>query len=141
LEELRTIREELAQAPKKLQIFVTLYTNQLNLPIGPYLNLIDVVTLWTWNSAEIPHLEANIKKLESIAPKNKKMLGCYFIDYEKKASVPVALMARQCELGLEWLRKGRLDGMVFLGNTVEDLGLESVDWTRNWIRKVGDTMT
>jgi hypothetical protein len=29
--------------------------------------------------------------------------------------------------------------MVFLGNTVMDLGFEAVEWTRQWIRKVRDT--
>ncbi|KKK89819.1 hypothetical protein LCGC14_2729260, partial [marine sediment metagenome] len=39
--------------------------------------------------------------------------------------------------GLNWLLEGRLDGMIFLGNTMGDFGFESVEWTREWIRNVG----
>jgi hypothetical protein len=48
-------------------------------------------------------------------------------------------MQRQCELGLEYLRQKRLEGMMFLGNGVMDIGFEAVEWTRQWIQKVGDT--
>jgi hypothetical protein len=29
--------------------------------------------------------------------------------------------------------------MIFLGNTAMDLGFEAVEWTRQWIQKVGDS--
>ena len=44
----------------------------------------------------------------------------------------------QCELGLEWLKQGRIDGMIFLASCICDLDLETVEWTRKWIQKVGD---
>ena len=67
------------------------------------------------------------------------MLGCYVVDYPKKQGVPVELMKHQCEVGLRWLQQGRIEGIIFLGNTVLDLGFESVEWTRQWIQQVGDT--
>jgi hypothetical protein len=45
-------------------------------------------------------------------------------------------MQRQCETGVRWLKEGRIEGLVFLGNTVMDLGFESVGWTRKWIQRV-----
>ena len=48
-------------------------------------------------------------------------------------------MKLQCETGLRWLQEGRIEGIIFLGNTTMDLGYPSVDWTREWIRKVGNT--
>lgn len=39
--------------------------------------LIDVVTLWTWETAELANLETNLTKLEKLAPKARKLLGCY----------------------------------------------------------------
>ena len=47
-------------------------------------------------------------------------------------------MKNQCELGLHWLHTGRIEGIIFLANCVCDLELEAVEWTRDWIRKVGD---
>ena len=67
------------------------------------------------------------------------MLGCYVVDYGRKAGIPVSSMQLQCETGLRWLREGRIEGLIFLGNTTLDLGFESAEWTRQWIKKVGDT--
>ena len=66
-------------------------------------------------------------------------LRCYFFDFGEKKPVPVSAMQFQREMGLKWLHEGRIEGLVFLGNSVEDLGYECVDWTRDWIQKVGDT--
>ena len=52
--------------------------------------------------------------------------------------MPMDRMQKQCDLGLRWLREGRIEGMVFLANTICDLSLEPVEWTRRWIEEVGD---
>ena len=59
-------------------------------------------------------------------------------DYGDKKPLSVAAMEDQCELGLEWLKQGRIDGMIFLASCICDLDLETVEWTRKWIQKVGD---
>jgi len=51
---------------------------------------------------------------------------------------PVEGMARQCELGLTWLQSGRIEGMIFLASCICDLEVPAVEWTRDWIRRVGD---
>jgi len=139
VEELAKIRRQLKQIGKNLDIFVTLYVNHLDLPVGDYLDLIDVVTLWTGKPAELANLETNLKKTEAVAPKTRKMLGCYVVDYGQKQGMPVPLMKLQCETGLRWLQARRIEGMIFLGNTTMDLGFESVEWARQWIERVGNT--
>jgi len=47
-------------------------------------------------------------------------------------------MRQQCELGLQWLKHDRIDGMIFLATNICDLGLEAVEWCRQWILQVGD---
>ena len=139
VEELADIRRQLNESGRPMEIFATVYADQLELPIADYLKLIDVVTLWTWKPEDLKDLEANLKKAESTAPKAKKMLGCYVVDYSRKQGVPVESMKLQCETGLRWLKEGRIDGIIFLGNTTMDLGFESVEWTRRWIQQVGDS--
>ena len=139
VEELTDVRRKLDQTGKKLDIFVTFYTKLMGLPLEDYLDQIDVLTLWTWNSADLRNLEDNLQKLERLYPRKRKMLGCYVVDYPKKQGVPVELMKHQCEVGLRWLQQGRIEGIIFLGNTVLDLGFESTEWTRQWIQQVGDT--
>jgi len=48
------------------------------------------------------------------------------------------LMKKQCTLGLDWLRQGRIEGMIFLASNVCDIDLETVEFTRQWIAAVGN---
>jgi len=138
VDEVRAIREQLRSSGKHLELFATLYTRELSLPLSDYLNLIDVIVLWSWKPGFLANLEQNLELVEKSAPRARKILGCYFVDYDNKTTWPVSGMQTQCELGLRWLQSGRIQGIMFLGNTVEDLGYEAVEWTRRWIQKVGD---
>jgi hypothetical protein len=137
--ELQALQQQVKGPDKKLDLNVTLYTGQLDLPIADHLAVIDTVTLWTWKSADLANLDRNLSMLERLAPRARKMLGCYLVDYDEGASVPIPAMQQQCEQSLRWLRDGRIEGMVFIGNTVMDLNFEAVEWTREWIQKVGET--
>jgi hypothetical protein len=138
VEELKDIRQQDRGQGKKLDIWVTFYTSLLDLPLGEYLKLIDVITLWTWRSEDLRSLETNFRKTEQLGPPLKKTLGCYFFDFTERKPLSISQMKLQCEAGLEWLRQGKIEGIVFLANTEEDLRFESVEWTREWIRRVGD---
>ena len=48
-------------------------------------------------------------------------------------------MEFQCELGLQWLKEGRIDGMVFETNSTMGVRLPSELWLRDWIQRVKDT--
>jgi hypothetical protein len=142
LDQVRDVQRQLQESGKKLDLFVTLYTRQLNPALSDYLNLIDVVTLWTWETAELANLEANLARLEKLAPRSRKLLGCYTANLEphgtpRWTALPVPVMQRQCETGLRWLRAGRIDGIIIYG-TAMDLGWECVDWARHWIQQVGE---
>ena len=135
--ELRQLRDQLRSGPTKLNLWVTLYTHQLNDPIGEYLKYCDDVTLWTWKAQDLDRLPANLEKARAIAPDSRLVLGCYMWDYGTHKPMPVAAMQHQAELGLKWLEAGRIDGIIFLASCICDLGLEAVEWTREWIRKTG----
>ncbi|MGI6419146.1 MAG: hypothetical protein ACOX1P_26170 [Thermoguttaceae bacterium] len=139
VEELAELRGKLNQTGKKLDIYVTFYVRHFDLPLADYLDQIDVLTYWNMDSGGIRDLEDNLQKLERLYPRKRKMLGCYVVDYRNKRGMPVDLMKHQCEVGLRWLQAGRIEGIIFLGNTVLDLGFESAEWTRQWIQQVGDT--
>lgn len=138
-DELRALQQRLKGPDKKLDLNVTLYANQLDRPIADHLAVIDKVTLWTWNSADLANLDKNLSTLERLAPKARKVLGCYMVEYDEGESIPIPAMQQQCEQGLKWLRDGRIESIMFIGNTVMDLNYEAVEWTRQWIQKVGET--
>jgi hypothetical protein len=138
IEEMQEIRQKLKAAGRPLELYSTYYTTLLKLPLDDYLKLLDGVTFWTWRPEDLVDLPANVAKVKEVAPHLKVILGCYLVDFTKKASIPIPAMQRQCEFGLEALRQKRIDGMMFLSNGVMDVGFEAVDWTRDWIQKVGD---
>ena len=138
ISELQQLQKRLKGGGKSLDLWVVLYDHQLEDPVSDYLRQCDVVTFWTWKAVDLQDLKSNFEKAEKLSPKTRKVLGCYMWDYGDKKPLSVAAMEEQCELGLEWLKQGRIDGMIFLASCICDLDLETVEWTRKWIQKVGD---
>ncbi len=124
---------------RKLELWITLQYTEVKYDLSEYLTQVDVVTYWTINAKDLENLEEGFAQAEKVAPHARKLLGCYLWDFVGHAPMPMRLMQKQCNLGLEWLRSGRIEGMIFLASCDCDLGLETVEWTRNWIREVGDT--
>ena len=152
-DELRQARALIQETGRPLDIWVTLYTHEINPhrkpskigfmpcepPLANFLDQFDVLTLWTWNSDELRELEDNLVALEKIAPKKARIaLGIYLWDFYNKKPVPVDLMKHQCDLGLKWLKEGRISDMIFLANTMLDVGMPSAEFSRQWIKKHGD---
>jgi len=152
-EDMKRAREQLKAVGRPMEIWITLYTHEINSsrktaypvfrgcepPLAGFLDQFDVLTLWTWNSDELRELETNLVALEKVAPKKSRIaLGIYLWDFFNHKPVPLDLMEHQCELGLRWLRERRISDMIFLSNNVLDVGLPSAEFTRNWIKKVGN---
>lgn len=137
-EQLRAIRQRLQNGPRRLDLAVTLYTHQLSPRILPHLELCDVVSLWTWQARDLRDLEANLARFRALAPTKRLLLGCYLWDFGTHQPMPLDLMQKQVTLGLQWLRAGQVEGLIFLATNVCDLNLETVAWTRRWIAEAGD---
>ncbi len=138
VEELQSLRSQFVVNGRRLGLGVTLYTYQLDMPLERHLALCDWVSLWTWIEPDLKGLEANMTRCEEIAPDSRKLLGLYMYDYGQRLPMPVESMQMQCETALRWLHEGRIAGMIFLASCICDLELETVEWTRDWIAKVGD---
>lgn len=132
---LQRLRQRLDDLDPPLDLWVVLYTGELawEAVVRPHLELCDVVTMWTWTSDELAHLEENFARFEALVGEKRKVLGLYLWDYGAKKPMPLPDMEKQCELGLRWLREGRIEGMIFLASCICDLNLEAVEWTRRWI--------
>ena len=120
-------------------LWMVLYDYQLDFPVSDYLEHVDVVNFWTWRSENLKKLEANWEKLLAAAPGKRIVMGCYMWDYGDHRNIDIKTMRRQCEFYLDLLKAGKIEGIVFLATCICDLGLESVEWTRQWIRDVGKT--
>lgn len=133
-EQLAAMHSQLVVNARRLDLWVVLYKLQLDLPLAPYIEHCDVINYWTYRGKDLATLETDFEKLEQKFPKKRKTLGCYMYDYGSNQELPVSLMEKQCNLGLRWLKEGRIEGIVFLGSCICDLGLETVEWSRQWIR-------
>lgn len=136
-EELAAFRGRLTMAKHPLDLWAVLYNHQLDFPVQNHLEHCDIIAFWTWLGSDIIHLQQNFERLERVAPNKRIVLGCYIFDYGENHEMPINRMEHQCELGLQWLQEGRIEGMIFLATNVFDVGLESVEWTRQWIETVG----
>lgn len=133
---LRELRNRLTVDRRRLDLWAVLYDSQLGRPLAEYLDLMDKVSLWTWESEGLANLGESLGRLEVLAPRCGKVLGCYLWDYAKKRPMPLDRMRHQCESGLRWLREGKIEGMIFLASCICDLELEAVEWARQWIAQV-----
>ena len=136
---LQVMKQEMCRkTARRLSLWVVVYENNLDLPIGEYLNACDVVSFWTWKNAEnLHHLERNFEKICRMTPGKRHMNGVYLYDYGNHAELSLALMKYQCCLYEKMLLDGRSDGLILCSNCCADVGLKTVDWTRSWLREIG----
>jgi hypothetical protein len=138
LDGLRDLRGRLTAGRRRLDLWAVVYDHQLDPRVAPFLQFLDRVSLWAWHAEKVPAMSESLGRLEELAPSCGKVLGCYLWDYGRKTPMPLDLLQGQCEAGLEWLRQGRIEGIIFLASCICDLGLEAVEWTQGWIGMVGD---
>ncbi|MEO2049495.1 MAG: hypothetical protein ABGX16_23300 [Pirellulales bacterium] len=137
-EQLRELRKRLLIGGRRIPLQVVVYSHAIIARAVHHLRHVDAITLWTWDPNEIKNLEPTLERLEKLAPDKEIILGCYMFDFGKRKPLPVHLMKQQTELGYQWLLQGRIKGMIFLASPICDIDLKSVEWTRQWIRRVGD---
>jgi len=135
---LAEFRRRLRGAVHPLDLWVVLYHRQLDLPVADCLAHCDTVSLWTMQDDELARLEPTFERFVALTPKQRRVMGVYMWNYGAKKPMTMTLLRRQCELGLEWLGEGRLDGIIFLASCICDLELEAVEWVRSWVNRVGD---
>jgi hypothetical protein len=135
-EQLKTLRARTLIDGRRLPITCVVYTHQISPRILPHVDQVDKVAMWTWRSDDLLSLEENFEKLRKLVHPKPILLGCYLFDYGDNKPMTVPRMKRQCELGLRWLREGKIEGMIFLASNVCDMDLAAVEWTRKWIASV-----
>jgi hypothetical protein len=59
-------------------------------------------------------------------------------DFGEGKPISSKLMEHQCRLGLQWLDKGEIEGMIFHCTPLCDMNLEAVEWSKKWIARHGD---
>lgn len=119
-----------------LPLWVVLYTHQLDNPeVWTALEKCDVINLWTWNSQDLRNLEKNLSLVEARMPRKKIALGCYLWNFGGEPALGIEEMEYQCNFAASMLKQGRIQDVVILGSPLIGMQLETIPWTRNWIRE------
>lgn len=132
------IRIGLDKADRPMELWTVWYAQESEMFAQEVFEPLTGVSMWSWSYRELDTLEARFEEACRLLPDKGKMLGCYMYDFPSGDPVPNEYMELQCELGRQWIREGRLDGMIFETNSVMGVGLPSEKWLRDWIDRVGD---
>lgn len=136
---IRAMRERLRAFPARpLDLWMVWYVAQLDYPVQEYLDLCDVITMWTWDGSDLAHMDANLERVVTRTPGKRRLAGCYLWNYGEHKPFSAPEMQFQCEKYLEWIKAGLIEGIIFCANCTMDIGLEAADWTRRWVDEVGD---
>ncbi len=135
---IKALRKELDERSLHLDLSVVLYSHQLNPAITQHLAFCDVVAFWTWTAGDLINLQTNFETYRKIIPDKRTLLGIYMWDFGGKKPISIELMERQCQLGLQWLRERKIEGMIFHCTPLCDMKLEAVEWAKGWIARHAD---
>ncbi|HUG14552.1 MAG TPA: hypothetical protein VMM78_05975 [Thermomicrobiales bacterium] len=138
-DELKSIHRRLTLPDRTLDLMMVLYSHQLDIDVSDHLEHCNQVSFWVWDSQHLEGLDADFARFEASTPGLQRFLGCYVWDFGARAQMPLEQLQRQCATGLDWLREGRISGMIFLPSCHCDLELDTVEWLRGWIASVGNT--
>ena len=134
---LKGVKENLKKAPRPMDVYITWYWHQD--PYPGMMDYVDGISLWTWNSEELPQLPARFEAVEEKYRGKKILLGIYMYDFYNRRPVSNEYMELQCNYALELLKQGRIDGMIFEANSTMGAGLPSEYWLREWVERVKNT--
>ena len=137
-ETLATFRQRLHGHEPPLDLWVVVYDHQDLEHSHEHLAHCDVLSYWTWKGSDLGTLEESFGRFAASTAGKRRVLGCYMWDYGQGKPLEVEQMAHQCRLGLEWLKQGTIEGMILLASCICDLDLEVVEWTREWVSRVGE---
>ncbi len=140
-ERLQKIKERMCdEAGRHLDMWVVCYEDKLDTieHIEDYLRTFDVVSFWTWKGSQLERAERNIERIREMAPNVRIMAGCYMWNYGEHCPLTLEQMKFQTDLYLRLIHEGKIDGIIVCSNCIADLGIECVEFMRNWIEEHKD---
>jgi hypothetical protein len=125
--------------PGDLGLWIVVYSMSLGIPdLTDYLRHVDGVSFWVWHARDLPAVERDLKHCNELSGGLPTILGLYLYDFGEGRPLTQAQMASQLDSATDLLRDGHCEGLCLLASSVLDVGLESVEFTRSWLRQHGD---
>ena len=130
--------------PDSLQLWVVIYSMSLEIPhsfqddiLSETLQHVDGISFWVWHARDLPHLPEWVARCHEVSGRKPMVVGLYFYDFGEQRPLTTADMEAQVQTGVRLLRTGECEGLCFLSSSVMDVGLATVEWTRQWIEQHG----
>lgn len=134
-----TLRAMRKAMPEDLGLWIVVYSMSLDIPdLADYLEHVDGVSFWVWHARDLPAMERDLKRCNELSGGLPTILGLYLYDFGEGRPLTQAQMASQLDSGTDLLRQGHCEGLCLLASSVLDVGLESVDFARSWLRQRGN---
>jgi len=125
-------------AGERLQVYAVIYTMNFDIDYTPYMPYIDVVSLWIWDSNELPQLDEQMGRCRENFPGKPIVLGLYVHDYCNKHTVPLDLVQFEFQKAREYVGDGLIDGYQILGSYLRpELDTPQAKWVRDFVRRAG----
>lgn len=138
LEELSDLQKRMKAYSRPLDLRAVLYSAQLRPSIGPAMELVDTVALWTWAGADVMRLEENFRTYRQIVPEKPTLLGIYMWDFGGKKPMEMAFMEHQLKTALRLFKEGEIEGLIFHCTPLCNKNLPAVEYSRQWIQEHGN---
>lgn len=152
-EVLRDFRKKLHnEAGRELDLWIVVYnwdvnyeTNPYfdfdykNFQVKPYLDECDVATLWMYDAEELPKLEETYTKMRAVWGYDRPLYaGCYMWNFPKAKPISRELMELQLDTYYQWLKEGKIEGIIFCHNYLVDLDIDAIYQVKEWINRHSD---
>ncbi len=132
------IRDRLnRETGRHMDLWIVWYDREIDAPVRRYLDVCDVITYWTWYGYNIPKLEEFLDRMIEATPGKRRLAGCYMWNYGETCPLTPEQMEHQLGVYLKYIRSGQLEGMILCSNCIADIGLPTVEQTRQWIDRYG----
>jgi hypothetical protein len=138
IERINEVADRLHNAKRPLELWLVFYAGLFGIDYSEYLKAVDVVTFWSWDSVQLAAAEENLNKIIDMTPGKKHYAGCYLYNYGDGRELTLDEMKFQLNLYRDMLHSNKIQGVIACSNTVADLGLEAVEYFRDFMKKYGD---
>lgn len=138
LPRLKEIAAKLHSAPRPLELWLVYYAALFEAAdYSAYLDLVDVISFWSWDSRELAMAEQNLERIIAMTPGKKHFAGCYLYNFGDCCELTEKEMLFQLELYRKLWHERKLDGIIVCSNTIADTGVKAVEIYRSWLAQHG----
>ena len=142
-EELLALKRRMREFRRPLELRLVVYDDLFRMredprDLLPAIEAVDAVTYWIWKADDLPKLKACFADYRKIAPTKPTYLGVYLWDFGGAREMPVSAVREQLETGLDWFRRGEIEGFVFLCSSICNRPYPAVAFCRDWLARHGD---